>query len=239
MAGDCRTLRAPCHLSPMQFHAPVPAPNALLRRFLVTSIGRVLVAWMLQLHRNLHLRLIDLVIFAEGLEMRRQHLHSQRAIRNSIDASLPLGIRLQIHLSTFLFTFALHRMQYHLRIPQRLPVGVAHHYKLQAARRPAVILSPNQSAEAKGKHHHHRQQNIFSHKQSHPTLLLNIVARSLLNPAPEPNRHLSTTIINYCGFWSGGLLASVGFASGTFPSEYCFFGRFSFTVISRVGLSIS
>src|SRR5260370_11276154 len=143
MAGDCRTQRSPCHCRKCNFLSlafsrrsfplvfPIPATSTSLRLLLVPVIliHRVLPARTLQLYRNHHLRPIDLVVFPKSLEMRRQHLHPQRTIRNPINVGSPLGVRLYLHLSLSLLPLPFHRMQPHLPIPHPLPVAIPHHPK--------------------------------------------------------------------------------------------------------------
>ena len=73
----------------------------------VILVHGVLTAGMFQLDRNFHLRLVDLVVFAKGLKMRGQNLHTQRTIRNPVDARAALRIRLQFHFPVGLFALAL------------------------------------------------------------------------------------------------------------------------------------
>src|SRR5437763_3366249 len=64
--------------------------------FRMIIVDRILSLRTLQLDRDLHLRLADLVIIAERLEALRQHLHSQRSVRNPIEAGLPFRIGLEL-----------------------------------------------------------------------------------------------------------------------------------------------
>src|SRR6266404_5305802 len=150
MAADCRTPGSRCHL-PQIHHFPRPVP--LLRFFLlsVILIDRVLPARTLQLHRDFHLRLVDLVVFPKSLEMRRQHLHPQRTVGNPINVCPPLCVRLQLHLSL-----------------RRLSVGVAHHHEPQRRHRPFIVLSPRRPNHPEPKHDHyrHHHRNISFHMQS-------------------------------------------------------------------------
>src|SRR5208282_345896 len=56
----------------------------------VVPVLRVLSRRTLQLHRNLQLGLVDLVVFPKSLETRRQHLHPQRTIRNPVNVRPPI-----------------------------------------------------------------------------------------------------------------------------------------------------
>src|SRR5271156_4513062 len=101
MAGDCRPPAPSCHLLQIPFplllarsgpvwwrgscsawtgQSPITTRAATTLLWFLVVIYRVLPTGMLQLHRQLHLGLVDLVVVAEGLEMRRQHLHAERTI---------------------------------------------------------------------------------------------------------------------------------------------------------------
>src|ERR1700747_1851613 len=91
---------------------------------LLILVDRVLPLGTLQLDGDLHRRLVDFVIFAEGLKSRRQYLYPQLAVRNAVEASLALGVGLEFKAAAVLLVMPAHRMHDHPRVAHRLSIDI-------------------------------------------------------------------------------------------------------------------
>jgi hypothetical protein len=101
------------------------------RRTLVfIVVDRVLPAGPLQLYRDLHGGLVDLVVLSESLETLSEYLNAQHAIRYSFVGGAALQVRLQLKATPILLPF-LDRMQNDAGISNRLPVVIANHQELE------------------------------------------------------------------------------------------------------------
>src|ERR1700758_2499002 len=130
--------------------------SVLLGRGLLRAIviHGVLTLWPFQLDRNLRLRLLNVIVFSEGLKSRGQHLHPQHAIRNAVKTRLPFRVSLQFHVPAFLLALRIHGMHDHRSISDRLPVIVLDDLEIQKRGRFVLIFLP----ERRARHRKHNQE---------------------------------------------------------------------------------
>lgn len=96
-------------------------------------VDRELSLRALQLDRDLDLRFRDIEVFAIGLKTVRQHLHPERAVRDTVQISFPVRIRFQFQVATFLLALGIDRVKDHCGITDRLAVVVFDDGKIQPA----------------------------------------------------------------------------------------------------------
>src|SRR5690349_11951229 len=94
-------------------------------------VDGILLLWTLQADGDLLLGLLDLVVFAESLEPRHEHLDAHFAVGYAVKTGLSIFVGLQFETILLLLATSVHRMQHHARRPYRLAVVILEHQELK------------------------------------------------------------------------------------------------------------
>src|SRR5262249_49471059 len=121
-SGDCNKARA---------EHPYSLRLLVLLFVRMVRVNRILICWPLHANRDIHGRLINVVVFPETLESLRQHLNAQLAIRHSVEVCLAVSIGFDLESAARLLPILLYGMHDHAGIAYRFIAVISNHKEVQ------------------------------------------------------------------------------------------------------------